>query len=131
MAGQDIALRPPFGGVLAKIAGLPGRNIRLTVLLCVIAIGGSFAAAGVLQFRFETVNANRQAAFFQAKRAADIAAIAAETLARQARTGRAFAAGELYSLPPDIDGIVVADVLGKVTAASGVKSFMITFPISE
>jgi len=119
MAGQDIALRPPFGGVLAKIAGLPGRNIRLTVLLCVIAIGGSFAAAGVLQFRFESVNANRQAAFFQAKRAADIAAMAADTLAREARAGRAFAAGELYSLPPDVDGIVVADVLGKVTAASG------------
>ena len=119
MAGQTIAIKPLFGGALAKIAGLSTRNIRLTVILCVIVICGSFAAAAVLQFRLETANANRQAAYFEARRAEDVAAMAAQTLSRQSRIGRQFAHGELLALPPDVSSIVVSDALGKVTAIIG------------
>jgi signal transduction histidine kinase len=119
MAGQTIAIRPPFGGVLAKIAALSARNIRLTVISCVIVICGSFAAAGALQFRFETANAGRQAAYFETKRAEDVAAMVSATLGRQKKVGRQFATGEIFSLPPDVHGIVVSDALGKVSAAIG------------
>lgn len=119
MAGLYIATRPLLHGALAKIASFPTRNIRLTVLLCVVAIGGSFAAAGALQMRFEAAKAYRQAAHFQARRANDIAAVAAATLARQQRIGRQFAAGELYSLPPDVRGVAVADAMGIISSASG------------
>lgn len=119
MSGHSIAIRPLFGGALAKVAALSTRNIRLTVVLCVVAIAGSFAAAGALQFRLETANAGRQAAFFETKRAEDVAAMVAETLSRQRRVGRQFATGDIFSLPPDVKGIAIADALGKVSAASG------------
>jgi signal transduction histidine kinase len=119
MAGQDIAIRPLLLGVFGKLGSLPARNIRLTVLLCVVAIGGSFAAAGALEMRFEATNAARQATYFQSQRASDIAAIIEAALTRQKRVGRAFAAGELLSLPPDVRGVAVADALGKITAAAG------------
>ncbi len=119
MAGTNIAARPLLHGTLAKIASLPTRNIRLTVLLCVIAIGGCFAAAGALQMRFEAAKAYRQAAFFENKRAEDIAAVAAATLARQQRVGRQFAAGEIFALPPDVRGIAVSDPVGIVSSSAG------------
>jgi signal transduction histidine kinase len=119
MAGHSIAIRPLFGGTLAKVASLSTRNIRLTVILCVVVICGSFAAAGVLQFRLETANANRQTALFQARRAQDVAAVVGETLSRQRRIGTQFAAGEIFSLPPDVAAIAVSDALGKVSAAIG------------
>ncbi len=119
MAGQDIATRPLFYAVLGKLGSLPARNIRLTVLLCVVAIGGSFAAAGALQMRFEASNAARQAAYFQSRRASDIAAMVEAGLARQRRVGQAFAAGTLLSLPPDVRGVAVADALGRTQAAAG------------
>jgi signal transduction histidine kinase len=119
MAGFSIAIRPLFGGALAKVASLSTRNIRLTVILCVVVICGSFAAAGLLQFRLETANANRQAAFFEQRRAADTAAIVGETLTRQRRIGLQFAAGNIIALPPDISGITVSDVIGKVSGTIG------------
>jgi signal transduction histidine kinase len=119
MAGHDIAIRSLLHGALARLAALPTRNIRLTVLLCVVAIGGSFAAAGALQMRFEAAKAYRQAAYFQTKRAQDIAAVAAEALSRHRRVARQFAAGELYSLPPDVRGIAVSDAVGLVSSARG------------
>ncbi|HUO97859.1 MAG TPA: HAMP domain-containing sensor histidine kinase [Rhizomicrobium sp.] len=119
MAGQTIAARPLLHGALSRLAALPTRNIRATVLLCVIAIGGAFAAAGALQMRFERAQAYQQAAFFEARRAGDIAAVVHATLARQERAGRRFAAGEMFSLPPDVRGIAVADATGALRAASG------------
>jgi len=119
MAGQHNAVMPLLQGVLGRLAALPTRNIRLTVLLCVVAIGGSFAAAGALQMRFAATRAYHEAAYFEGKRAADLAAVAAAALARHESAGRQFAAGELYSLPPGVHGIAVADTLGVITAASG------------
>ena len=119
MAGQNIAAQPLLHGAFSRIAALPTRNIRATVLLCVIAIGGAFAAAGALQMRFDRAQAYRQAAYFEDRRAQDIAAVVAATLSRHERTGRRFAAGELFSLPPDVRGIAVADASGAMRAASG------------
>jgi len=119
MAGLNIATRPLLYGALGRLAALPARNIRLTVLLCVVAIGGSFAAAGALQMRFETANAARQAAYFQTRRANDLAAVLETTLARETRVGDAFAAGEVSRLPPDVRGIAIADASGKITASLG------------
>ncbi len=119
MAGQDIATRPLAFGALGKMGSLPGRNIRLTVLLCVVVIGGSFAAAGALQMRFEAARAGRQAAYFQNQRASDIASIVEAALVRQKRVGRAFATGALLSLPPDVRGVAVSDALGRITASAG------------
>lgn len=119
MAGQTIAIRPSSSGLLGRFAALSTRNIRLTVVVCVALIAGAFAAAGVVQYRLETANAARQAAFFEQRRAEDIAAMAAETLNRQLHTGRQFAAGGLSALPPDVRGITVSDAVGKVSASSG------------
>jgi signal transduction histidine kinase len=119
MSGHTIAIKPLFGGLLAKIASLSTRNIRLTVVLCVVVICGSFAAAGLLQFRLETANANRQAAYFESRRAADVAAQLADTLARQRQIGHQFVRGEILVLPPDVSAIAVSDALGKISATIG------------
>jgi len=119
MAGHHIAAQPLFQGALSKLAALPGRNIRATVVLCVIAIGGSFAAAGALQMRMERAQAYQQADSFETRRAHDVASVIQATLTRQERVGRRFAAGELFSLPPEVRGIAVADVSGEMRAASG------------
>ena len=110
-------------GALSWVAALPMRNIRLTVLLCVIAIGGSFAAAGALQMRFERVQAFHQAAYFEAKRANEIAAVVEASLVRHERLGRQFAAGELtesaLTASPDLRGIALADITGQTLRATG------------
>ncbi|MEJ0042037.1 MAG: hypothetical protein WDM81_07385 [Rhizomicrobium sp.] len=97
----------------AGFARLTGKNIRLTVLVCVALICGSFAAAAVLQMRGDRVHALAQARVFEAERAADIAATAAATLDRLAAEGRAFADGK------PVDG--TANGIGNITVfdASG------------
>ncbi len=94
-------------------ARLTGKNIRVTVLVCVALICGSFAAAAVLQMRNDRVHALAQARVFEAERAADIAATAAATLDRLAAEGRAFADGK------PVDG--AANGIGNITVfdASG------------
>ena len=105
------------------MAALPARNIRVTVLLCVIAVGGSFAAAGALQMRFDRVNAFRQAAYFEAKRAHAVAAVAQSSLARYERFGRLFAADEITDRmlagSPELRGVAIADPAGQTLRASG------------
>ncbi|GAA0527367.1 signal transduction histidine kinase [Rhizomicrobium palustre] len=119
MAGQHIATRPLLYGVLDRLAAWPSRNIRITVLFCVIAIGGSFAAAGALQLRFETANATRQAAYFESRRAADLSAVVAASLERAEEEGRRFAAGTLTSLPPGVHGMAISDINGTPGAVLG------------
>ena len=69
------------------------RNIRLTVLVCVLLICGSFAAAALLQMRNDRSHALAQAQVFETERARDIAAAAAAALDRIAAAGAAFADG--------------------------------------
>jgi signal transduction histidine kinase len=125
MAGERTAAWPfaLLHGVLARIAALPTHHIRITVLLCVVAIGGSFAAAGALQMRFDRVQAFRQAAYFEAKRAHAVAAVAEASLARTERFGRLFAADEItdraLAASPDVRGVAIADGAGQTLRASG------------
>ena len=110
-------------GVLSGIAALPTRNIRVTVLLCVIAIGGSFAAAGALQMNFDRVEAYRQATYFETKRAREIASVAQASFARFARLGRLYASDEMtdsvLAATPELRGVAVADASGHTLRASG------------
>lgn len=119
MAGQDIAARPLAWEALEKLSALPARHIRLTVLLCVVAIAGSFAAAGALQLRFEAANAARQAAVFAQKRTADLAAVLETGLRQRAEAGRSFADGTLTALPPGVTGIAISDAAGHIAGAAG------------
>ena len=121
MAGQRLAVRPVglFHGALGWLAALPTRNIRTTVFLCVVAIGGSFAAAGALQMRFDRTHATQQAAYFEARRAQDIATAAEASLSNYERIGRAYAAGMINGLPPGVRGIAIADDSGATRLASG------------
>ena len=123
MAGERTASWPFafLQGALASIAALPGRNIRITVLLCVVAIGGSFAAAGALQMRFDRVQAYRQAAYFETSRARAIAAVAQASLARYEHFARLYADGQTtnLALAPAWRGIAVADSGGQILHADG------------
>lgn len=130
MVGQNIAARPLFDGMWGRLAALPGRNIRATVLLCVVAIGGSFAAAGALQMRLETANAVRQSSYFETKRAHDLAVIIEASLKNHIAAGRHIAADTTSPLPTDVQGVVVTDTSGNVVSATG-QSFSIgeVFPL--
>ena len=103
-----------FTGGLARRAT---RNIRLTVLVCVALICGSFAAAAVLQMRNDRVHALAQARVFEAERAADIAATVTAALDRLAAEGRAFADGKPIEDAADgIRNITVFDASGLALA---------------
>jgi signal transduction histidine kinase len=112
-----------FRNLLARAARLPERNIRLTVVLCVVAIGGSFAAAGVLQLRADRMHAYRQAEYFERQRAADLAAYADDSLSRFAGIGLMFANGglaeEAAAALPGVRGIAVSDASGLKFRRSG------------
>ncbi|MDE2181638.1 MAG: HAMP domain-containing histidine kinase [Alphaproteobacteria bacterium] len=125
MAGHEAAAWPTafLQGTLGKIAALPTRNIRATVLLCVIAIAGSFAAAGALQMRLDRAHAMRQASYFEARRARDIAAVIEANLQRQQRIARQLASQVSLDapLPADIIGVAVSDRYGNVVRAAGAE----------
>ncbi|MEI9888732.1 MAG: HAMP domain-containing sensor histidine kinase [Rhizomicrobium sp.] len=78
----------------AGAARLATYNIRFTVLACVVLICGSFAAAAALQMRSDRIHALAQAQYFEAQRAADVAATAGAALDRIAAVGKAFADGK-------------------------------------
>ncbi len=85
----------PYGAIrlaLARTARFSTLNIRLTVLICVVLIAGCFAAAATLQMRIDRVHALSQAAYFEARRANDVAALTDAAFDRYAAAGRAFAA---------------------------------------
>jgi signal transduction histidine kinase len=73
------------------IAGKSARSVRVTVVLCLVAIAGSFAAAAALEMRLERAHSLQQASWFEARRATSLATVANETLDRYADQGRAFA----------------------------------------
>ncbi|MBV9331242.1 MAG: HAMP domain-containing histidine kinase [Alphaproteobacteria bacterium] len=107
-AGSIALLRGAFAGVARKSA----LNIRLTVLVCLVLIAGSFAAASALQMRLDRSHAIAQAAQFEAGRARDIAAVADAVLERFASAGRSFASGQLAVAPDGIRNIAIFDRRG-------------------
>jgi signal transduction histidine kinase len=90
MAWASSAENLPFGAGMARLAS---RNIRLTVVACIVLICGCFAAATLLQMRSDRVHALSQAQYFETRRAGDVAATAAAALDRMAALGRGFLAG--------------------------------------
>src|SRR5258708_223418 len=100
--------------VLTRTAKLAANHIRLTVVLCVVLICGSFAAAAALQMRFDRVHALSQAAFFEAARARDIAAVVTASLDRIENIGRAFADGAKPGTAPPLRNIAVFDANGRI-----------------
>ncbi len=87
-------------------AGRPAvLNIRFTVLVCVVLICGTFAAAAVLQMRGDRIHALAQAQYFEARRAADVAAEACAGLDRLAALGRGFADGQPISSVARTSGV--------------------------
>ena len=108
MAQSGAAVNMSMGAV--RIAT---RNIRFTVLACVVLICGCFAAAAALQMRNDRAHALAQAQVFEAQRAQDVAAAAAATLDRLAAIGRNFADGKTVDGAADgITNITVFDTTG-------------------
>jgi signal transduction histidine kinase len=100
MANSHAAILSPF-----DVARAASRNIRLTVVVSVVLICGSFAAAAALQMRNDRAHALAQADYFEARRAADVAVVAEASLARIADLGRAFAGGKEVREAAHVSGI--------------------------
>ncbi len=66
------------------------RNVRLMVPISIALICGSFAAAAILSIQLDRTHALNLATRFEQARAADLAAVAGETLDRFAKTGLGF-----------------------------------------
>jgi signal transduction histidine kinase len=84
----------PIGSVTQSVAArvrAAMRNVRFTVVLSLVLIAGSFAAASAIQMRLDRSHALAQAAQFDERRAREIAADLSATLDRYAALGAAFA----------------------------------------
>ena len=102
------------------LSRLATKNVRLTVLVCVVLICGTFAAAALLQMRNDRIHALAQAQVFEAARARDVAAVAAGAFDRIATVGRAFADGKtIDGRAEGITGITVFDAAGLALATEG------------
>ena len=105
----DIRAAGPFvattRGPVARAARFSTLNIRLTVLICVVLIAGCFAAAATLQMRADRVHALNQAAYFEARRARDVATLVDAAFERDASVGRIFAEDVTRTDLPQLDGL--------------------------
>jgi signal transduction histidine kinase len=127
MALENAAFWPrdAANGILARTATLAAHNIRATVVVSLILICGSFAAAAALQMRFDRVHALNQARYFEARRARDIAAVAGTALDRIADLGRASARGGMVSAPSGVRNIAVFSDDGRLMATlTGSSAFI-------
>ncbi|HWE05743.1 MAG TPA: hypothetical protein VG274_03490, partial [Rhizomicrobium sp.] len=76
-----------------RLRGLAG-HVRLTVIVCLVLICGSFASAAMIQMRLDRTHALAQAAAFGERRAQEMATDLATALDRYRATGAAFASAE-------------------------------------
>ena len=102
-------LRHAFAGVARKSS----LHVRSTVLVCLILIAGSLAAAAILQMRLDRTRALSQAQYFETQRANDILTIAETELDRIADAGRAYADGATTAPPPAVKNIALIDSSGR------------------
>ena len=96
----------------ARLARASFARRRVAILLCLVSIGSCFAAAAAIQMRLDRAHALGQAAFFEKRRALDIAAVAAAALDRFAEAGRTFARNQSVSLPDGVTSIALFDLNG-------------------
>jgi signal transduction histidine kinase len=97
VAQVDVAAGPIGAAqhALSGVTRLAARHIRVTVLLCVVLICGSFAAAGALQIRIGREHGLQQAATLEIDRARTIAGGIGERLDRNAGIAAQFAGGKI------------------------------------
>ncbi|HEY5347968.1 MAG TPA: HAMP domain-containing sensor histidine kinase, partial [Rhizomicrobium sp.] len=115
---QGQAMAGPFGavgGIFSRRGS--ARHIPLTVLVCIVLLCSSFAAVTILQMRLDRSHALAQAQYFEKRRAADLAALAASGLDRLAQLGRDYADDpQPGSAAPGIRNIAVFDSGGASVA---------------
>src|SRR5579871_1232501 len=92
---------------------------RLAIFLCLIAIGGSFAAASALQMRIDRAHALAQAAQYEKRRANDLATFATLSLDRIESAANALLQGETPLLPPGVHTLALYDGEGIRLGALG------------
>ncbi len=112
MAQAGIAAGP-FGAASHALSGVTraaARHIRITVLLSVVLICGSFAAAGALQMRIGREHGLQQAATLEVQRAREIAGGLGDRLDRNAAVAAKVAGGGL-------DGATLQTFLAANTSA--------------
>src|SRR5690242_6891305 len=85
--GPAGSLTRPVSGTLGKLT----RNVRVIVVISVLLITGSFAAAAAIQMRLDRARALDQAAYLESRRAAQVATDFSATLERYVALGAAFA----------------------------------------
>ncbi len=90
---QRIAIRPfaDVGQAIARVAASVTGNVRLTVLISVVLICGSFASAAFMQIRLDRMRAEEQAGAFQTQRAQTVAGDLKDTLDHYAALAAAYA----------------------------------------
>src|SRR6185312_4475743 len=119
----SIAASWPLG--IARTARFASRHVRATVVVSLILICGSFAAAAALSMRFDRVHALNQASFFEERRARDIAAVVSVALDRMEASGRAFADGTLIAAPEGVRNMAVYAPDGTaVSTLAGTRVFV-------
>jgi len=125
LMAQRIAIRPfaDTGQAIARAAASVTGNIRLTVLLSVVLICGSFASAAFMQIRLDRMRAEQQAGAFQVQRAQTVAASLKDTLDHYAALAEAYAdapmsPGTARALAaagrPVLQNVAVLDLQGSV-----------------
>ncbi|MGZ5961789.1 MAG: hypothetical protein ACXWLE_11985, partial [Rhizomicrobium sp.] len=121
MAQSHAAVHPTLA-----VGRAASRNIRVTVLVSVVLICGSFAAAALMQMRNDRLHALAQAEYFETRRAGDVAAAAEANLDRIAALGRAFADGKQVSDAAAASGIRTITVFD-TTGLGGTGALAHTF----
>ena len=120
VAGSTAA---PARRLIAGIAALASRNIRLTVVVSVVLICGSFAAAAVVQLRLDHIHAVNQASYYEARRAHDLASTFSVAFDRISRLGAELARGHvdesIFRALPAVAAISVFDAEGNLLKAAG------------
>ncbi|HVP83575.1 MAG TPA: HAMP domain-containing sensor histidine kinase [Rhizomicrobium sp.] len=95
MAQAGIAAGPFGGNAISRVMRLAARHIRITVLLCIVLICGTFAAASTLQMQIGRERALRQAATLELERTREIAGGLGARLDRSAKVASLFAADQM------------------------------------
>ena len=110
------------GAFSVRLAQLGARNIRLTVLVCIVLICGSFAAAAGLQMRLDRLHALNQATIFEQRQVSDAAPEVGAALNRMQQIALLFAEGkwsdEAAAAAPEISNISVFEPDGLVREKS-------------
>ena len=120
MAGAAHAAKPLelAGAFSARLAKLGARNIRVTVLVCIVLICGSFAAAAGLQMRLDRAHALSQATIFEQRQVGDTALQLGSALDRMHSIAMLFAeskwSDEAAGAAPEITNIAVFEPDGQV-----------------